>query len=1358
MSLISRLFLLLVLLVPAAGAQDVYVPGELRDWRSWVLEGKEYRACPFLFDRGAEQPADFICAWPGLLELTVDADGGRFTLRFSVYGEDQWLPLPGDTAYWPDAVTANGRPATVVARGDLPSVRLGPGEYLLAGRFEWDAMPGVLQVPERVGLLALTVDGRTIARPERTPAGVFLGEREQPTEARDAVALRIFRRVEDNVPIRLVTRLQLDVSGRVREEGIGPLLPEGFTPLTLRSPLPARLEADGILRLQVRPGSWAIEVTARAAGVSDTLTPPANGPVTEEVWSYAANDNLRVTVAEGGAPVDPQQADVPPEWRQLPAFRLAAGDRLAITERSRGIVGASNELTLSRRMWLDFDGAGYVVSDTIGGSMRTGWRLDMNTPYTLLNAAVDDADLLITRGAREGQTGVELRRADLRLGTLGRAETRGALAVTGWDARLAGVSAELNLPPGHRLLAAPGVDIAAGAWVNRWQLLDFFVVLVITIGTWRLIGRGAGVLALVAITLGFHEAGAPSWLWLNLLIAIALLRVAPQGRLRQSARVYQIGSAALLLFALIPFVVGQITIALYPQLERQFGILPLVADTAAVSGMRPEVMKAEAPVAELALRESRVLATEADELLVDAARPAPADSYSRYAPDAVVQAGTGKPAWQWNSYRLDWGGPVTADQTMRLVILPRWSVTLLRLLDVALLLLFAGVLAAEMLGRRLRLPGGMLPGGRPAAGATLVAAAALLLAASPGAGAQTPDPGILEELERRLLEPPACVPRCAEIVAADVTVRADAVRMRLSAHSLATVALPLPGAEQGWRPTAIAIDGASAAQVVRGPGQGLWILLPAGRHELELTGPTGAADSVVIPFATPPRVISVEADGWLVAGIRDRRLLSGSLELTRLQTEQDDGSPVVWEASRFPTFAEVTRSVRLDLDWSVVTQVLRIAPATGSITLELPLLEGEAVLTEGVSVANDRALVTLGPDQAAFSWRSTLPRTTRLEMDAEAGAAWQEIWRVGAGRTWHVGYAGVPQSEQRQFEREAHTALFYPRGGESLLLEIGRPEASAGSTLAFDSAALALDVGSRSRSTTLSLDYRSTRGAQHVVRLPAGAEVTEVRIDGRVEPLRAEDGELSLPILPGKHTIGVSFRETAGVSLVSATPGVDIGAPASNISLRLELPGNRWLLATDGPPLGPAVLYWPELAALVLFALLLGRVRFTPLRSRHWLLLGLGFSTFNWIVMGWVVFWLLACGLRERMRGDEPWLQFNAAQVGIAFLTVTSLLAIVVSLPQGLLGTPDMHVTGNGSYGNALAWFADRSESALPEATAWSVPLWTYKVLILAWALWLSFALLRWLPWVWQCFTKHGLWRSRLEIARTPGTDRSGRG
>ena len=51
------------------------------------------------------------------------------------------------------------------------------------------------------------------------------------------------------------------------------------------------------------------------------------------------------------------------------------------------------------------------------------------------------------------------------------------------------------------------------------------------------------------------------------------------------------------------------------------------------------------------------------------------------------------------------------EQSMRLVVMPRWFVSLMRVAAVALLLLFAGLLAAEMLNRKWKLPGGLTLGG-----------------------------------------------------------------------------------------------------------------------------------------------------------------------------------------------------------------------------------------------------------------------------------------------------------------------------------------------------------------------------------------------------------------------------------------------------------------------------------------------------------------------------------------------------------------------------------------------------------------------------------------------------------------------
>jgi hypothetical protein len=473
--------------------------------------------------------------------------------------------------------------------------------------------------------------------------------------------------------------------------------------------------------------------------------------------------------------------------------------------------------------------------------------------------------------------------------------------------------------------------------------------------------------------------------------------------------------------------------------------------------------------------------------------------------------------------------------------------------------------------------------------------------------------------------------------------------------------------------------------------------------------------------------------------------LAGSLQLTRLQTD-DSGDAVRWESSRFPAFARVERTIELDLDWRVRTTVVRVAPAQGALTLDVPLIEGETIVSGDFTVTDGRVLVSMDPRQQSVSWVSNLPRQSPLTLTVEKGVPWKEIWRVAVGNIWNAAFSGLPESNSGEFNSDVRVAVFDPRGGEQLTLTAARPEASEGSTLAFDSVALSVTHGNRSSDVSLALQYRSTRGAQHVIRLPENAEVTSVAIDGRDQTLRAEEGELTLPILPGEHSVSIAWRAGGEMSLRTTTPDIDLGAPAGNIDLSLQVPSDRWLIGTRGPQLGPAVLYWSELVVLMIFALILGRTGLAPLNSRQWLLLGLGFSTFNWSVLAVVAIWLLACGARERIAvGELKWWRFNVLQLMIGGITVIALLSVITALPQGLLGTPDMQVVGHHSYGSTLGWFADRSESMLPVATAFTVPMWIYKVLILAWALWLSFALLRWLPWVWQRFSSDGFWRTRKD-------------
>jgi hypothetical protein len=213
-----------------------------------------------------------------------------------------------------------------------------------------------------------------------------------------------------------------------------------------------------------------------------------------------------------------------------------------------------------------------------------------------------------------------------------------------------------------------------------------------------------------------------------------------------------------------------------------------------------------------------------------------------------------------------------------------------------------------------------------------------------------------------------------------------------------------------------------------------------------------------------------------------------------------------------------------------------------------------------------------------------------------------------------------------------------------------------------------------------------------------------------------------------------------------------------NHRINLQLGRDRWTLMTGGPRLGPAVLYWSVLIVVVLVAVILGRIKLTPLKTWHWLLLGIGLSQVSVIIGLIVVGWLLALGGRCRLPANISNGNFNGLQIVLGGLTVIALSLLIFAIEQGLLGYPDMIVAGNGSSAYNMNWYQDRATSTPDSAWVLTVPILVYRILMLAWALWLAFAVLRWLKWGWGCYTTHGLWRKTTKIIKKEETtDKEGR-
>ncbi|GLQ95294.1 hypothetical protein [Dyella acidisoli] len=1349
-------------------AQDV--PPALRDWQGWVLHDVPQHGCPFLANSRPDA-GSYQCIWPGRLSIDAGKNGGHFSLDVHVDAAS-WVGLPGDEHSWPQQVVVNNKAWPVLNRDGQPALRLEPGEYTIQGNLPWDARPARLRVPLSIGLVSLSVDGGAVDRIERNGDQLTLGEAAAAQRQADALSVRVYRHLTDGMPALLDTQLQLNVTGSAREQVLGPALPKGFIATSLDSDVPAQWEPDGRVRLQLRPGQWTVHLSARAIDTlrEVSLAPTADGIwPKQETWSYSDDPSLRSTRVEGRA-TDAAQADVPGDWRELPAYVLDQNSGLAIEQGTRGGEGeAGDQIHLERQIWLDFDGRGFNVSDHLTGTLPRTQRLDVGAPWQLQRASLHDAPLLVT-DAGQGRTGVELRNTNLDLHAGLRVPDRsGSLPSGGWLASLENIDAVLHLPYGYRLIGAGGVDRSPDSWIAKWSLLDLFVVALIALLAGRLLGWRWAAVAAIFLVLSQHETGAPRWT-LGVALAFALLmRALPTGRLRQWAQMASSLALALAIIWTLPFAKTQLEDALHPQLEGNGAYSSLIERMAAVGYGKEEEAKQEVvpqaqvqqsepsaapapppplpppPVTPMPVVQSAAPASGASRNLMTVAVTGAAlpGSTTMHEMDShsIVQAGAGEPSWDVdNNYRLSWSGPVTSEQSMRLVIAPSWLVRLLRVVMLGLLVALLGRVARNFFIKpsdtswRIWRFGG-------------TAATCLLLASLPHVthAQAMPSPDLLGQLHSRLLEAPKCVPDCAVVAAANVQAKDDQIAIELEVHVGASVALPLPQIDAGLQLLSANVDGHANATLGKRDDQ-LLVRLEPGIHKLGLSYRAQPVDSTTVHFALRPQWLVFNGQGWSLDGVDAGHLLGDSVTLNRIRTVAD-GKPAPVSQQAFPPYVRITRDIMLGVDWTVVNTVERLAPSDGGFSLELPLLSGEHPLGEGMRVHDGRIVVTFNAGQSEVSWTSRLDHADTLKITAPALGDHAEAWQVHASPIWHVETQGVPVSDN------ADGLSFEPLPNETLQLHVSRPKAVDGDSLAFDAANASVSVGDRATETELGLLTRSTRGGEHAIGLPAGTELLGATRDDEQLSLAVKDGKLSLPLLPGKHHYVIRLREPHGIGMHVATPALALGAPSANIGLDLKLPEDRWVLWTWGPRVGPAVLYWSQLIVLLVAAWFLGRYAPTPLRFYQWLLLGLGFSAFAWSAYTFVVLWLIMLGLRARHDAAVTKLadmRFNLVQVLLALVTVLALATLVSAVPKGLLGLPDMHVAGNDSSAWNLNWFADQTKDVLPQGGVVTVSLWFYKVAMLAWALWLANALIGWLRWGFDAWTKGGYWKKRERKPAAP--------
>lgn len=1361
---VAPFLLSLVLLMPRVARGDELppraerraIPDSLASWIPWVLAGSERERCPNV--QGA--PA---CDWPSALRVDADSRGGRFELSIDTDVPSSHV-IPGGEGLWPLRVHVDGAPVTVLKAAGLPTLHLNEGHHVVRGEFDWSVLPDTIPIGANTAFVRVFLSGKEIPLVKRDEAKVWLqgpGGASTVHGEQDGLTLSVFRRIQDGVLVTVETRLVFEVSGRARELFLkSPLLPESL-PLSVSGDLALRLEANGSLRIQLVPGKHAITIHARPRspdGPFVSLEREAPWP-SEEIWTFGAAPSLRSVELRGISGIDASRTGLPSEWRNLGAYLVRPGDELTLTNTRRGQEQMpENQLRLERTFWLDEAGGTFTAMDRLSGEMHQNWRLDL-VSGELGSVRLGDEQQVVTVGP-DGRRGVEIRESGVNLTAVSRIPRTGALQAVGWSEDVRSLSANVFLPPGWNILLALGVDNPSGTWVDRWDLFDLFYVLIVSLALSRMLGKVAGVTALCGLVLMRGELDAPEYFWLPLVALGALSRFLPAGFWQRLSRAGFFLVALSLTISLVSFAVGQVRSAIYPHLIRETGAYPSSAWQAPPAPAEAPRLEAEEEAKEGGTGESDIAlpvqAVDRDESTRSQKRKISVqeESRSRFMdqlrnkPDAITQSGPGVPESAGQAWHLEWTGPVVQRHEMRLVLLSPIYHRILTLLRLASAFGLAFLVFRHFWPlTRMRVN---VLGRTPAALGMCIALA--LLGGERVAQAEEPTDARLGELKARLLKPAPCEPECLSVSTIRINLGRE-LELEAEVHAGARVAYRLPGPSSAFASLQTFLDGRPEVPARRGPDGALYVRLEPGVHRVRLLAGL-PSERFTLSLGTPPERITVLADGWLVSGLNDLgQAPSGALTLQREARAEESGAKSQATSDNIPPHFIVHRTLDLAVNPGISTHVERMSDRGPPEQLHLPLLVGEHVITPGLGSDKQGVIVGFPQETAERSFQSSLSlpeadsSAILLSLSAPKDAPYLEIWTIRCGVIYHCETEGVVPSSYLEDGRFVLT--FHPRAGETLQVKIREPEPAKGEYLTIQSAHMTTTPGVRSSETTLDLTFEVSRSMAHEIRIPENSRIAHVTVDGVPQVVKLTAGALKIPLEPGSRAVQIAMQAPAGISTIFRAPSVDLGAPGVNFRTSIDVPQDRWLLWVGGPAQGPALLYWGYLFLIVVAAWFLGRLPYAPLSFRKWLLLGLGLTQVPAAVAVLTAGWFFVIGSRRIWPKMGRWTH-NLVHLGIVFYSLSFLSGLLSIVYAGLVGSPDMEITGAGSHSGQLTWYVDRSKGSFGHAYALSVSLWVWRGVMLAWSFWLATSLLGWLRWAFGELREGDFWRARPRAAAAP--------
>ena len=491
------------------------IPEALKVWIPWVKKGNENQNCP----------EENSCVFFPKLNIYQSTQSKDIIFEFlgMNYLEKAWVALPynKEGGFWPLTAQVNGKQAVIVEKNNMPYLQINNGENKVVINYAQDKLLKQKIINLNFAPISFSSNSLPITLDNQQ---LLIGQDTKTTTSQSNLIIQTFRKLEDNIPLKLTTEIKIDYSGISKEINLGKVIPKNFNLNKLNTDLKVFYKDEQYI-VQLTPGQHFLEFEAYAPqNITEISTKGLVNNIDKEIWSIQTTPEIRQINIVGAEQIDPKQVNIPSEWMNLPAWLVK--DDLQIKTEKRGVnLNSTLDMTVNRTSWYGFNHDKLTILDRVELTNKDHQFISINNDKIKIDfIKVNENPQLIV--LKENKPTILLPMGGLNISTQGTSSIKDDIPTYNFEGNNRMNNWQFNLAPRYRLLATTGTN-DSGSWKDSWNLYSVFFLALIIFTFYRLTGKHIALLAALSIIV-FQGTNVFSWIiWIPLLLIMAILKYLP---------------------------------------------------------------------------------------------------------------------------------------------------------------------------------------------------------------------------------------------------------------------------------------------------------------------------------------------------------------------------------------------------------------------------------------------------------------------------------------------------------------------------------------------------------------------------------------------------------------------------------------------------------------------------------------------------------------------------------------------------------------------------------------------------------------------------------------------------------------